>query len=109
MDVGKGDRRSVVCSILDLVLKKFYFLASAVGLNKHRSSTSKLMGLIVVAKDLLVSISIDICAVVTDLLAFFICLWKVWSTWRLKRETSIQSNNDLVTMLFKQGEFQSHP
>lgn len=44
----------------------------------------------------------NIDTVLIDLLVFGICLWKVWDTWKLKRQTGIKSNNDLVSILIKQ-------
>lgn len=48
------------------------------------------------------TLAANICVCLTDLLAFCVCMWKVWGTWKLKRETGIQGYNDLVSILIRQ-------
>lgn len=45
----------------------------------------------------------NIFIIVTDILAFVICMWRVWGIWKLKRETGIHETHSLVSVLIKQS------
>lgn len=47
----------------------------------------------------------DLSVVFTDFLVLFVTLYKIWDTWKLKREAGIQRHNDLVSILLRQSEF----
>lgn len=53
---------------------------------------------------LLVAIS-NINVILTDLLVFGICMWKLRGIWEMKKEAGIQSGFDLVSVLFTQSKF----
>lgn len=46
----------------------------------------------------------NISTISNDVVVFGVCLYNVWGIWKLKRESGIQTSNDLVTILFKQSE-----
>lgn len=50
----------------------------------------------------LLSLLASISIIVTDALIFGVCLWEVWGTWRLKRQTGIRGNSDIVSLLLRQ-------
>lgn len=45
----------------------------------------------------------NICVIMTDFIVFCVCFWKVWGIWKMKRQTGIQNNNDLVSIILKQS------
>lgn len=46
----------------------------------------------------------NVIALVTDLIIFGICMWKVWGTWRLKRNNGIRSSGrSLISVLLTQS------
>lgn len=50
----------------------------------------------------LMTLAANICTLLTDLIVFCVCLWKIWDIWTLKREIGIRSGTDLASVLFNQ-------
>lgn len=57
----------------------------------------------VTATTKLIELIADVCVVYTDIIVFGIILWKVWGTWKLKREAGIHNYHSLVSVLLSQS------
>lgn len=57
--------------------------------------------------DSITSLTTAILITLSDLLLFVLSLYKVWGTWKLKREAGIQRSEDLVSILLKQSKLRT--
>lgn len=56
-------------------------------------------------KESLITLSVNIVDILTDLLVFGTCFYNVWETWRLQRNARVRGNGGLVSILLVQSEF----
>lgn len=52
---------------------------------------------------IIISLIGNVLVVCTDLLIFGICMWKIWGTWKLKREIGEHSGSSLTSVLLTQS------
>ncbi|GJJ16126.1 hypothetical protein Clacol_010406 [Clathrus columnatus] len=53
--------------------------------------------------DVILDILHNVAIMLLDVLAFIVVIRQAWGLWRLKRSVGLQSNEDLVTLLLRQG------
>lgn len=51
-----------------------------------------------------ITLGSDISTVLTDIIIFSICMWKLWGIWKLKHDAGIQNRHSLVSVMIRQSK-----